>query len=57
MEQQYWRQFAVGFFFINTACVIVLIEVLVFGKPYVSLFLLILVFTYLLNKKLFLKKK
>jgi len=53
MEQHFWRQFAVGFFVVNTVCVIILIEVLIFGKPYISLFLLILVFTFFLNKKLF----
>jgi len=57
MEQQYWRQFAIGFLMVNTACVVVLIEVLTFGKPYISLFFLILTLTILFNRKLFWKKK
>jgi len=57
MEKRFWRQFAVSFFVVNTVCVIILIEVLVFGRPYIFLFLLIFSLTFFLNRKIFKRNK
>jgi len=55
MEHQFWRKFAVGFFIVNTICVVMLFEFFIWGKPYMSLFLFVFGLTIIANKKLFSK--
>lgn len=57
MENQLWRQFAWGFFIVNTVCAVFLIEFFVFGKPFISIFVLIFAVTLYLNRKLLIKGK
>ncbi len=55
MERKFWQYFAYGYLAVNTVCVIIIIETIVLGKPYVSLFLLILASMVYLNLKTFYK--
>lgn len=48
-----WKVFAYGYFAVNTVCILVLIDLLVFGKPYITLFLLIFSLTIYVNFKIF----
>jgi len=53
MSDRLWKFIAYGYFISNTLCLIVLLEILILGKPYISLFLLILAATAYLNLKNF----
>lgn len=53
MEKKFWKYFAYGYLAVNTICLIMIFETIVLGKPYVSLFLLILSVTVYLNLKTF----
>jgi hypothetical protein len=55
MERKFWKYFAYGYLAVNTLCAIVLIETIILGKPYVSLFLMILATMIYLNLKTFYK--
>ena len=57
MSDRLWKFIAYGYFISNTLCLIVLLEMLILGKPYISLFLLILATTIYLNFKIFKIKK
>lgn len=46
-----WRIIAYGYFATSTLCLLLLIEILLLGRPYVSLFLLIFSGTLYLNWK------
>lgn len=53
MDNKFWRYFAYGFFAVNTISVIIMVEVLLYGKPYASLFLLIFFSTIYFNLRHF----
>ncbi|MFZ6034815.1 MAG: hypothetical protein ACOYUB_01520 [Patescibacteria group bacterium] len=53
MEKKFWKYFAYGYLAVNTICLIMIFETIVLGKPYASLFLLILSATVYLNLKTF----
>ncbi len=57
MKEDFWL--LVGYILItfNTLSVVILLEMIFLGRPYVTLFLLILFCVYKINKKLFAKKK
>lgn len=53
MEKKFWHYFAWGYLIVNTACLIIIMETIVLGKPYVSLFAMILAAMIYLNFKTF----
>jgi len=57
MEQDFWSIIGSGLVIANTASVIILLELLILGKPYISFFAVIFFGTYKLNKRLFSRKK
>lgn len=40
-----FKYFSYGYFIINTLTIIIILEILIFGFPYISLFLIILLIT------------
>jgi len=56
-ENRLWRTIAYLFFAGNTSFIIILLEMIILGRPYFSLFLLILAVSVYLNFKFFLGKK
>lgn len=56
MSDRLWKFIAYGYFISNTLCLIVLLEMLILGKPYISLFLFIFAGTTFFNFKYFKKK-
>ncbi|PIY69069.1 hypothetical protein COY90_02565 [Candidatus Roizmanbacteria bacterium CG_4_10_14_0_8_um_filter_39_9] len=57
MDTYLWKLFAYGFLVVNTICLLVLFELLIFKKPYISLFLILFALLVLLNKRLFSSSK
>lgn len=51
MDRQFWTHFAYGFAAVNTFCIMILLEMLIFDIPYVSLFFMIFALTIYLNFK------
>ena len=51
MSNKFWSYLAYGFFATQTHCVVILLEFLIFGRPYISLFWGILVLTVHFNLK------
>ncbi|OQY64987.1 hypothetical protein B6D29_04595 [Microgenomates bacterium UTCPR1] len=51
MEREMWTTIAKIFFISNTLGIIILIETLIYDKPFISLFLLIFALVYGLNKQ------
>lgn len=51
MEKKFWAYFSFGYLLVNTLSVLVLIETIVFDRPYISLFILCFLLTFLINKK------
>lgn len=56
VEKKFWHYFAWGYLIINTVCLVMIIETIVMGKPYVSLFLLIFASLAYFNFKTFYKR-
>lgn len=57
MNEKYWKLIAYGFFATQTVSVVMLIEMLAFGKPYISLFWGIYLIMIYLNFKRFAPEK
>lgn len=57
MDRQFWHYFAIGFLIVNTLCVISLFEMLIYGRPYITLFFILFGFTVFLNRKLLFRHK
>lgn len=56
VEKKFWQYFAYGYLIVNTVCLVMIIETIVIGKPYVSLFLIIFASLAYLNLKTFYKR-
>lgn len=41
MDSKFWAYFAWGFLIVNTWCIFIMLELLVWGKAYINLFLII----------------
>jgi len=57
MKEDFWLLVGYILIIFNTLSVVILLEMIIFGKPYITLFLLILYCMYKLNMNLFVKKK
>lgn len=51
MEKKFWAYYSIGFLIINTLSILILIETIFFNRPYISLFVLCFLLTFLINKK------
>lgn len=51
MQAKFWKYFAYGFALLQTLCAALLVEFIIFGKPFISLFCIILAFTLHFNFK------
>jgi hypothetical protein len=52
-KNQFWKYLAYGYFFVNTLAIIALMEFIIFKRPYITLFILILGIALEINAKLF----
>lgn len=57
MDTQFWHHFAIGFLVVNTLCVVILLEMIIVGKPFVSGFLVLFALMYWLNRRLLFRRK
>jgi len=57
MKENFWLLIGYILIAVNTLSVVILLEMIIFGKPYITLFILILYCAYRFNMKLFMKKK
>jgi len=53
MSDKLWKYFAYGWFAVQTVCIFILLEVILFRFPYISLFFLILGGTVYVNCRIF----
>jgi len=53
MGNKFWKYFSYGYFAATTLCLVILLEMIVYDIPYISLFLIIfgLVYTRALTKR------
>jgi hypothetical protein len=51
----FWEILAWGFFIANTLCVLELVDVLLFKKPFITFFLIVFAGCYYINRKLYKK--
>ena len=55
MNNKFWEHFAYGYSITNFLCIFILLEIIFFGKPFITLFLIIFYIIYRFNKRLFQK--
>lgn len=51
MQDKFWKYFAYGFAILQTMCAVIVVEMIIFERPYISLFWLILAGTLHINLK------
>lgn len=52
MTDEFWKKFTYGYFILQTICLLAILDMLVFGKPFILLFLIIFGFSLYINVKL-----
>lgn len=57
MDRKFWNSIGIVLIASNGLAIIALLETIIFGRPYVVIFIIILYLTWSFNKKIFQKKK
>ncbi|OGK33008.1 hypothetical protein A3F57_01615 [Candidatus Roizmanbacteria bacterium RIFCSPHIGHO2_12_FULL_36_11] len=57
MEEKFWQYFSYGYFIIQTVCIFIMLEFLLYGFPHFTCFALVFLLFYELNKKLIFKPR
>lgn len=57
MKEDFWLLLGYILITFNTLSVVILLEMIFLGRPYITLFLLILYIVYKINRKMFTKKR
>jgi len=52
MEKDFWQLFGLIFLIANTFSIIILLEMIVWGKPFITLFIVVFYMVFQVNKKM-----